>query len=65
MMVREIRAGLAHLLDRFEPDRYRALLEVLGTFGTRDTLSRIHLREPQRIVQPLETPAHSAQARIH
>jgi hypothetical protein len=65
MMVREIRIGLAHLLNRFEPDRYRALLEVLGTFGTRDTLSRIHLREPKGIVQPLDAPAHSAEARIH
>ncbi|MFC1661374.1 hypothetical protein ACFL3S_07995 [Gemmatimonadota bacterium] len=65
MMVREIRKGLAHLLGRFEPERYRALLEVLGTFGTRDTLSRIHFRDPKRVVQPLGAPVSSAAARVH
>ena len=52
-LVREVREGLAHLLARFEPQRYRALQEVLETFGARETLSRLYLREPRNDVQPL------------
>ena len=54
--VREIREGLAHLLARFEPHRYRALQEVLETFGTRETLGRLRLREPREQIQPLAGP---------
>ena len=54
-LVREVREGLAHLLARFEPQRYRALQEVLETFGARETLSRLHLREPRNDVQPLSS----------
>jgi hypothetical protein len=65
MMVREMRNGLIHLLARFEPDRYRALLSVLETFGTRETLGRIYLREIRRDAQPLAAPDHSGGARVH
>jgi hypothetical protein len=51
--MREIRDGLAALLARFEPERYRALQEVLETFGARETLSRLFLREPRHHSQSL------------
>ena len=38
-----IRSGLAHLVARFEPDRFRSLEPVLSTFGARDTLAQLHL----------------------
>ena len=63
--VREIREGLAHLLARFEPHRYRALQEVLGTFGARETLSRLHLREPREQIQPLAGPPNVGGTFIH
>jgi hypothetical protein len=63
--VREIREGLAHLLARFEPHRYRALQEVLETFGTRETLARLTLREPREQVQPLAGPPHVGGAFVH
>ncbi len=52
-VVAEIRKGLARLMARFEPERYGALREVLETFGDRETLSRLVLREPRHSVQPL------------
>jgi len=56
MLVREFREGLAHLLARFEPQRFRALKEVLQTFGSRETLSRLYLREPREASQPISVP---------
>ena len=38
-----IRSGLAHLVARFEPDRYRSLEPVLSTFGSRETLAQLHV----------------------
>lgn len=38
-----IRSGLAHLIARFEPDRYRSLEPGLATFGSRETLAQLHL----------------------
>jgi hypothetical protein len=64
-MVREMRNGLIHLLARFEPDRYKSLLSVLETFGTRETLARIHLRGPKRHAQPLAAPDHTGGVRVH
>ena len=56
LMVRRIREGLAQLLARFEPQRYRALREVLDTLGVRETLSSLYLKEPPTAPQPLSTP---------
>jgi hypothetical protein len=63
--VSEIREGLAHLLARFEPHRYRALQEVMETFGTRETLARLHLREPREQVQSLSGPPNLGGAFVH
>ena len=61
----EIREGLAHLLARFEPRRFRALQEVLETFGDRETLRRLRLRDPREQVQPLEGPPHVGGTMVH
>ncbi len=63
--VRETREGLAHLLARFEPHRYRALQEVLETFGVRETLARLSLREPKEQVQPLPRTPHVGGTFVH
>ena len=42
-----IRSGLAHLIARFEPDRYLSLEPVLTTFGSRETLAQLHLPGPR------------------
>ncbi len=64
-VVREIREGLAHLLARFEPQRFRALREVLETFGDRETLSRLFLREPRDEVQPVVKPPRLGGTFVH
>jgi len=63
--VREIREGLGQLLARFEPGRYRALREVLETFGARETLARLPLREPREQIQPLPGPPHVGGTLVH
>jgi hypothetical protein len=65
VQVREIREGLAHLLARFEPHRFRALREVLETFGARETLARLHLREPRDQIQPLAGPPRVGGTFVH
>lgn len=40
-----IRRGLGVLLARFEPDRFKGIEQHLTTFGLRDTLSQLHVRE--------------------
>ena len=40
-----VRTGLATLLARFETDRYRSVDKHVRTFGARETLARLHLRE--------------------
>jgi hypothetical protein len=52
-LIREIREGLAHLLARFEPRRYRALREVLDAFGARQTLDRLYLPEARQEAESL------------
>lgn len=63
-----IRDGLASLLHRFEPERYRALRDLVETLGARDTLARLRIREPYLRAVPLRR-AHAAHpllsARVH
>ncbi len=40
-LLRKVRRGVVHLLARFETERYRAVRELLGTFGERDSLAAI------------------------
>ncbi|MFC1574527.1 hypothetical protein ACFL3Z_00415 [Gemmatimonadota bacterium] len=64
-MIREMREGLAHLLARFEPQRYRALQEVMETLGVRETLSRLYIREPREQSQPLTPPVAMGGTVVH
>jgi hypothetical protein len=65
MLVRDFREGLAHLLARFEPQRFRALQEVLQTFGSRETLSQLYMREPREDNQPIPAPSQSGGTVVH
>ena len=40
-----IRLGLSRLLARFEADRFKEVEQHLTTFGSRDTLARLHVHE--------------------
>jgi len=64
-LVREVREGLVHLLARFEPDRFKALREVLETFGSRETLSQLFLREPRESSEPIPAPPHHGGTVVH
>ncbi|RMH23174.1 MAG: hypothetical protein D6701_00560 [Gemmatimonadetes bacterium] len=55
-----IRRGLADLLARFEPDRFRTVEETLGTFGARETLARLQVRTPAQRVVPLRAHLESS-----
>jgi len=63
--VQEVREGLAHLLARFEPHRYRALQEVMETFGARETLARLQLREPREQTQTVAGAPSVGGAFVH
>ena len=41
-----MRRGLAALLARFEPERFRAVDRLLNTFGVRETLGGLRMRDP-------------------
>jgi hypothetical protein len=64
-LVRELRDGLGRLLARFEPERYRALREVLDTLGSRETLSQLYLREPPDRTHSISPPPHLGGTVVH
>jgi hypothetical protein len=64
-LVQEFREGLANLLARFEPQRYRILQEVLETFGSRETLSQLYLGEPRETSQSISPPPHLGGTIVH
>ena len=53
--LRTIRRGLERLLARFEPERFKGIEQHLTTFGSRDTLSQLHVRERQAKAEALRT----------
>jgi len=64
-LIREIREGLAHLLARFEPQRYRALREIEEAFGARQTLDRLRLPECRQRVEPLGSSPGASNLFVH
>ena len=42
-----MRRGLAGLIARFEPDRFRSLEPLVETFGARETLAGLRVHEPR------------------
>ena len=63
--LRTIRLGLAVLLARFEPERFKGLEQHLTTFGSRDTLSRLHVRERRTKVETLQTCHGAGAGTVH
>lgn len=59
-MLRSMRDGLAQLLARYEPRRFRATQDVLDALGARETLARLRLREPR--VQTVRLEGRSGRA---
>jgi len=59
-----VRRGLASLIARFEPERFRAFGHVLETFGARETLAALYVRPSASRAVPVGAyePGH---ARIH
>ncbi len=57
-----MRRGLASLMARYEPDRFRPLAEAMETFGARETLSGMRLHEPVSRVVPVMAPVAGSYA---
>lgn len=60
-LVEQMRAGLAHLLWKFEPGRSQVVAEQLATFGRRDSLQRLEAA-PATPPAPGPLPARPAGA---
>src|SRR5690606_3082876 len=54
-----IRSGLAHLVARFEPDRYRVIEPMLATFGSRETLAQLHVAGPRARYAAVRGASHA------
>ncbi len=65
MLVKELREGLVHLLARFEPERFKALREVIDTLGSRETLSQLYFKEPREASQPITPPPDQGGSIVH
>ena len=63
--LRTVRRGLGVLLARFEPERFQGLEHHLTTFGARDTLSQLHVRERRTNVEALRTCHGTSGATVH
>ena len=63
--LRTIRRGLGGLLARFEPERFNGIEQHLATFGSRDTLSQLHVRERQTKAEALRTRHVAVGGTIH
>lgn len=59
--LRTVRQGIEGLLARFEPERFEGVAQHLTTFGPRDTLSQLHIRERRTKVEVLRI-RHDARA---
>ena len=63
--LRTIRRGLGGLLARFEPERFKGIEQHLTTFGSRDTLSQLHVRERRTKVEALRTRHGAGGGTVH
>jgi hypothetical protein len=59
-----MRRGLAALMARFEPERFRTVDRMLNTFGVRETLGGLRMRDP--VVHPVRiAPFAAGSATVH
>lgn len=56
-ILREARSGLDGLIGRFEPERHRAVVELLSTFGPRDTLAKMNPHEARGSTVAISAPS--------
>lgn len=59
-----MRRGLDTLVARFEPDRFAAMEHLLDTFGVRETLAGLHVREP-RVHAVRVSPSAPVSSAVH
>lgn len=60
----EVHGGLTRLLSRFEPERFQAVDRLVDTFGRRETLARLHFREPSHRY-PAVRPSAGGASTVH
>ncbi len=63
--LRRVRLGLSNMLARFEVDCYRSVDHHLRTFGARETLGRLHLRESRTRTVPVRKRAPGNRSVVH
>jgi hypothetical protein len=63
--LRTVRQGLGGLLARFEPERFEGVEQHLTTFGPRDTLSQLHIRERRTKVEVLRIRHEARAGTVH
>ncbi len=63
--LRTIRRGLGGLLARFESERFKRIEQHLTTFGSRDTLSQLHVRERRTKAEALRTRLGAGSGTVH
>ena len=63
--IRTVRRGLGRLLARFEPERFKGIDKHLTTFGSRDTLSQLHVPERRTKAEALRTRHEAAGGTVH
>jgi hypothetical protein len=51
--LKAVRTGIEGLIARFEPARFRAIRDLQGALGPRETLSTLHLRETLAPTEPV------------
>ncbi|MEQ9401897.1 MAG: hypothetical protein RJQ04_22205 [Longimicrobiales bacterium] len=57
-----MRRGLASLIARYEPDRFRTLDRLVGTFGARETLSGVNVQAPR--IRPVRVMASASRSSL-
>ncbi len=63
--LRKVRRGLGRLLARFEPERFKGIDRHLTTFGSRDTLSQLNVRERRTYAESLQNRHQAAGGTVH
>ena len=63
--LRTIRRGLGGLLARFEPERFKGIEQHITTFGPRDTLSQLLVRERRTKAEALRTRHGAGGGTVH
>jgi hypothetical protein len=64
-LLRDVRLGVGHMLARYEPGRFHAVQSLLDTFGTRETLARLAVRDSTERTAPVEPHREETAWRVH